>query len=122
MKQHTILIVDDSANIRRLLAHSLGRKFIVLTAEDAVSALTLLEKGDRPDLIVVDIAMPGMDGFSLTALIKSNPDYSRIPVVMLTAKDSSEDRQQGLMLGAADYMTKPFNLDDLAERIEHLLC
>jgi len=121
MKPHTLLIVDDSSNIRRLLAHNLGRKFTVLTAENAVEALDILARGEKTDLLVVDIAMPGMDGFSLTALIKGNPEYKDIPLVMLTAKDGSEDREKGLQLGAADYITKPFSLDEFAERIEALL-
>ncbi|KUL22758.1 response regulator transcription factor [Chlorobium limicola] len=121
MKPHTLLIVDDSSNIRRLLAHNLGRKFTVLTAENAVEALDILARGEKTDLLVVDISMPGMDGFSLTALIKGNPEYKDIPLVMLTAKDGSEDREKGLQLGAADYITKPFSLDEFAERIEALL-
>lgn len=121
MKRHVILIVDDSANIRRLLAHNLGRKFTVLTAGDAAAALAILESGEKPDLIVVDISMPGMDGFSLTSLIKGNPDYCAVPLVMLTAKDSSEDREKGLQLGAVDYITKPFNLEEFADRIGLLL-
>ncbi|NTV07841.1 MAG: response regulator [Chlorobium limicola] len=121
MKPHTILVVDDSPNIRRLLAHNLGRKFTVLTAGDAAEALDILARGEKTDLLVVDIAMPGMDGFSLTAFIKSNPEYRNIPLVMLTAKDCSEDREKGLKLGAADYMTKPFNLEEFSEKIETLL-
>ncbi len=121
MKPHTILIVDDSSNIRRLLAHNLGRKFTVLTAGDAAEALDILARGEKTDLLVVDVAMPGMDGFSLTALIKGHPEYRDIPLVMLTAKDGSEDREKGLQLGAADYITKPFNLEEFAERIEVLL-
>lgn len=121
MKPHTILIVDDSPNIRRLLAHNLGRKFTVLTAGDAAEALDILARGEKTDLLVVDVAMPGMDGFSLTALIKDHPEYRDIPLVMLTAKDGSEDREKGLQLGAADYITKPFNLEEFAERIDLLL-
>ena len=121
MKPHTLLIVDDSSNIWRLLAHNLGRKFTVLTAANAVEALDILARGEKTDLLVVDISMPGMDGFSLTALIKGNPEYKDIPLVMLTAKDGSEDREKGLQLGAADYITKPFSLDEFAERIEALL-
>jgi len=121
MKPHTILIVDDSPNIRRLLAHNLGRKFTVLTAGDAAEALDILARGEKTDLLVVDVAMSGMDGFSLTALIKDHPEYRDIPLVMLTAKDGSEDREKGLQLGAADYITKPFNLEEFAERIDLLL-
>jgi len=121
MKEQTILIVDDSANIRRLLAHNLGKNFTVLTAADALAALAVLESGEKVDLLVVDIAMPGMDGFSLTEQIKANPAYRSIPLVMLTAKDKSEDRQKGLQLGAVDYITKPFNLEELAEKIETIL-
>jgi len=122
MKQHTILIVDDSANIRRLLAHNLGKKFSVLTAADAAEALNILGMEEKlPDLLVIDIAMPGMDGFSLTSMIKDHPRYQSIQLVMLTAKDSSEDREKGLQLVAVDYITKPFNLEEFADRIELLL-
>jgi DNA-binding response OmpR family regulator len=121
MQSRTILVVDDSQNIRRLLAHNLGKKFTVLTAGDAEAALDILKQGDPVDLLIVDIAMPGIDGFSLTSAIKGDPAFRAIPLIMLTAKDTSEDREKGLKLGAADYITKPFNLEELGEKIEAII-
>ncbi|ARM31222.1 response regulator transcription factor [Prosthecochloris sp. HL-130-GSB] len=121
MKQHTILIVDDSANIRRLLGHNLGRNFTVLLAEDAEKALEILSGGTIPDLMVIDVAMPGMDGFSLTEALKKDDCYRSIPLIMLTAKDKSSDKVKGLKLGVDDYITKPFNIEELALRIEKII-
>ncbi|NTU96909.1 MAG: response regulator [Chlorobiaceae bacterium] len=121
MQNRTILVVDDSPNIRRLLAHNLGKKFTVLTAGDGQAALDILKNGNGINLLVVDIAMPGIDGFALTERIKENPACSTIPLIMLTAKDTSEDREKGLMLGAVEYITKPFNLEELGEKIEAIL-
>ncbi|NTW56392.1 MAG: response regulator [Chlorobiaceae bacterium] len=121
MHDQTILIVDDSPNIRRLLAHNLGKKFNVLTAADGQAALDVMMSGQKIDLLIVDIAMPGIDGFTLTEQLKSLPDFRSIPLVMLTAKDKSEDREKGLKLGAVDYITKPFNLEELAEKIDSFL-
>ncbi|NTV98385.1 MAG: response regulator [Chlorobiaceae bacterium] len=121
MHNQTILVVDDSPNIRRLLAHNLGKKFTVLTAGDGQGALDILSKGEKPDLFLVDIAMPGIDGFSLTEQIKGCIEWQNIPLIMLTAKDTSEDREKGLKLGAADYITKPFNLEELGEKIDSIL-
>lgn len=121
MERQTILIVDDSPNIRRLLAHNLGKKFDVLTAADGYAALEILKNQSGIDLLVVDIAMPGIDGFTLTEQIKGSPAWSEIPLIMLTAKDTGEDREKGLKLGAADYITKPFNLEELGEKIEKII-
>jgi DNA-binding response OmpR family regulator len=121
MQNQTILVVDDSQNIRRLLAHNLGKKFTVLTAEDGQVALNILTNGEKPDLLLIDIAMPGIDGFSLTEQIKGRTEWRNIPLIMLTAKDTSEDREKGLQLGAADYITKPFNLEDLGKKIDSIL-
>jgi DNA-binding response OmpR family regulator len=121
MQNQTILIVDDSQNIRRLLAHNLGKKFTVLTAADGQAALDILMNGEKPDLFLIDIAMPGIDGFSLTEQLKGRTEWRNIPLIMLTAKDTSEDREKGLKLGAADYITKPFNLEDLGKKIDSIL-
>jgi DNA-binding response OmpR family regulator len=121
MHDKTILVVDDSPNIRRLLAHNLGKKFTVLSAADGREALDFLMRGEKIDLFLVDIAMPGIDGFSLTEQIKDNTAYRAVPLIMLTAKDKSEDREKGLKLGAVDYITKPFNLEELGEKIDAFL-
>ncbi|WP_322113732.1 response regulator [Prosthecochloris sp. SCSIO W1101] len=85
MKQSRILVVDDSPSIRRLLSHNLGKKFKVLLAENAQGALDLLDKGQMPDLMIVDVAMPGMDGFSFVDRIRQDSVYNAIPLIMLTA-------------------------------------
>ncbi len=121
MKRPLVLVIDDSANIRRLLLHNLGKRFDVLAAESARAALDLLEEGRVPDLMIVDVAMPGMDGFSFVEQVKGDPFLKAVPVVMLTARDKSGDKERGLRLGADDYLTKPFNTEDLTARIENLL-
>ena len=121
MKQSRILVVDDSPSIRRLLSHNLGKKFKVLLAENAQDALNLLNQGQMPDLMIVDVAMPGMDGFSFVDRIRQDSVYNAVPLIMLTARDKSGDKEKGLKLGADDYLTKPFDIDELGERIERLL-
>ena len=121
MSMPRILVVDDSANIRRLLSHNLGKHFDVSVAAGASQAVETLEKGAFPDLIVVDVAMPGMDGFSFVERIRKTPGLKNVPVIMLTARDKSGDKERGLRAGADDYITKPFSMDDLAERIRSLL-
>ncbi|ASQ90275.1 response regulator [Prosthecochloris sp. GSB1] len=121
MNKPRILVVDDSANIRRLLSHNLGKYFDVSAAAGAEEAFGTLEKGGPPDLIVVDVAMPGMDGFSFVESIRKTPALKAVPVIMLTAKDKSSEKEKGLRVGADDYITKPFSMDDLAARIRSLL-
>jgi two-component system OmpR family response regulator len=114
-----VLVVDDEDYITDLIA--VGLRFVgfqVDTAADGREALAKIPE-TRPDLVVLDIAMPGMDGLEVVERLRR--DGVATPVVFLTARDAPADRVKGLMLGADDYMTKPFSLEELLARIEAVL-
>ena len=114
-----ILIIDDEAGVRELLADALKLAgFETLTAADAMIAQTLL-RTVKPDLLVVDINMPLMDGFEFIERIRSNGDQT--PALMLSARGERADINRGLTLGADDYVTKPFGLEELVLRIRAIL-
>jgi two-component system KDP operon response regulator KdpE len=113
-----ILIVDDDPGVTRLVQvnlESLG--YNITVAESAEIALEIL-RVKQPDLIILDVMLPGMDGFELCKRIRS---VSTTPIIMLTAKVSESDRNQGLIFGADDYLTKPFRVQDLLCRVSDLL-
>jgi two-component system OmpR family response regulator len=114
-----LLVVDDEPNIVELLAASLRFSgFDVDTAQSGREALDLVAK-TRPDLIVLDVMMPGLDGFSVVKQLRGNGVHT--PVVFLTARDATEDRVAGLTLGGDDYVTKPFSLEEVVARIRAVL-
>ncbi|HET8523216.1 MAG TPA: response regulator transcription factor, partial [Thermomicrobiales bacterium] len=118
MRKQLILVVDDEPPITRLVRAKLqADNYAVITANRGEEALTLLED-ERPDLIVLDVMMPGMDGFETLRRIRTR---SRVPVILLTARTSDVDKLKGLQGGADDYVTKPFNPDELAARIAAVL-
>jgi two-component system OmpR family response regulator len=114
-----LLVVDDDADIVELLAASLRFSgFEVTTARNGHDALALASSS-RPDLIVLDVMMPGLDGLSVVRRLREGG--SRVPVVLLTAKDATEDRVAGLTIGGDDYITKPFSLEEVVARIRAVL-
>ncbi len=116
-----LLVVDDDDRIRNLLKQYLKREgYRVTGASDAASARRLMETLDF-DLIIVDVMMPGEDGFSLTAWVRGRAESSRTPVLILTARGLPDDRIEGLSLGADDYLAKPFDPRELALRVEAIL-
>ena len=114
-----LLVVDDEPNILELLSVSLRfAGFEVATATDGADALDKV-RDVKPDLIVLDVMMPGLDGFAVASTLRSRGDH--VPVVFLTARDATEDRVQGLTLGGDDYVTKPFSLEEVVARIRAVL-
>lgn len=113
-----ILVVEDDRNMRLLTAARLSDTYTVLTACDGVEALELIRRGGV-DLVVADIMMPRMDGYELLHTLREE-GYST-PYLLLTAKESLDDKQHGFSLGTDDYMTKPFSSDELRWRIGALL-
>jgi twitching motility two-component system response regulator PilG len=113
-----VLAVDDSPTVRKLVAMTLERAgFKVVTAEDGVAALNML--GDiQPSLVLSDIAMPRLGGYQLCKLLKKHPRTRDIPVIMLSGKDGVFDKLRGTMVGAADFVTKPFDPTDLIAKVE----
>jgi two-component system, OmpR family, response regulator len=114
-----VLVVDDEPNIAELVATALRYEgFDVATAADGAQALATV-RAFAPDLVVLDVMLPDTNGFELQARIRA--DGQRVPVLFLTARDAVEDRVRGLTLGADDYMTKPFSLEELVARVHAIL-
>ena len=104
-----ILIVDDDNLNRRILDEVLSPIYTVLEAKDGKQALRRVQSNPAPDLILLDIMMPGMDGFAVLQALKDDPVTADIPVIFITGKDSQHDEEKGLRLGAVDYITKPLS-------------
>jgi len=120
-KRSKILIVDDEIDTLLPLKMSLEvEDYLVLGASNGYEALELA-KTNIPDLILLDIMMPGMDGYEVCARLKKDPVLRNIPVIMLTAKDAVREKVKGLDIGADDYVTKPFNLNELKARIKSVI-
>ena len=114
-----LLVVDDEPNILDLLAESLRYAgFDVTTAADGHAAVAAAQT-QRPDLVVLDVMMPGIDGFEVVRRLRA--DGIRVPVLFLTARDAKEDTITGLTVGGDDYVTKPFSLGEVVARIRALL-
>jgi twitching motility two-component system response regulator PilG len=116
-----VLVIDDSNTIRRSAEIFLKQGgFTVLLAEDGFDALAKL--GDfKPDLVFCDILMPRLDGYQACAIIKRNPEFANVPVIMLSSKDGLFDKARGRMVGSQDYLTKPFTKDQLLQAVrQHL--
>src|SRR6266852_5466509 len=118
-KGRRVLVVDDEANIAELVATALRYEgFEVRTAANGASALAAV-RDLAPDLVVLDVMLPASDGFELQARLRA--DGQQVPGLFLTALDAVEDRVRGLTLGADDYMTKPFSLEELVARVHAVL-
>jgi len=113
-----ILVVDDEDDILNFLELVLGEKgFDVVTASGGQEALTKAQL-ERPDLVLLDIMMPQMDGWEVLKLLRVDEETAEIPVAMLSARTEARDRVQGLQEGAIDYICKPFSLQELLGKIE----
>jgi two-component system KDP operon response regulator KdpE len=118
MRPAKILVVDDEPHLVKLVRSNLeAQHFKVVAAMDGVSALAMVEK-EGPDLVILDIMLPGMDGYDVLQKIR---EFSSVPVIMLTAKDQDVDVVKGLQLGADDYVKKPFSVHELLARVEAVL-
>jgi DNA-binding response OmpR family regulator len=117
-----ILVVEDEADIAGLIKHALERRAdtrveIVPTGSAALAAVT----AQPPDLMILDLNLPGLDGAEVCRLVRARPATATLPIIMLTARTSEDDRVAGLDLGADDYVTKPFSLRELAARVRAVL-
>lgn len=121
--EHTakVLVVDDEPNVLRSLVQYLTiEEFEVETASNGVEALEKVVSFN-PELILLDVMMPGMDGFEVLDKVKAIAGHEDTPVIMLTAKDQSSDVLKGYQSGATSYLVKPFNLDELVDTINQTL-
>ena len=117
----TIMIVDDSPTIRKSAEIFLkGTEYRVVSAEDGYSALAVLRK-EKPDVVFADIMMPRMDGYQLCATVKKNREFKDTPLVLLSSKNSPFDMARGRIAGAEEYITKPFNKQQLLEAIQRYI-
>ncbi len=116
-----ILIVEDEKDIVKMLEYNLQKEgFKTLSARDGEDALDMANK-EQPDLVILDLMLPGMDGLEVCKALKGGAKTARIPIIMLTAKAQESDKVIGLELGADDYMTKPFSPRELVARIKAVL-
>ncbi len=120
MTIHNVLVVDDSKTELLFLTDLLKKKgFSVKTAQNADDAMKRLSD-EVPDLILMDVVMPGQNGFQLTRAIARNPSYAQVPIILCTSKDQETDRVWGLRQGARDYIVKPVNPAELMAKISAL--
>ena len=118
MSIQKILLVDDSKTELHHLSDVLGKRgYQVRTAENGDEALRRLSE-DTPDLILMDVVMPGQNGFQLTRTITRDPRWSSVPVIMCTSKNQETDKVWGMRQGARDYIVKPVNTEELVSKIK----
>ncbi|MBT8448408.1 MAG: response regulator, partial [Gammaproteobacteria bacterium] len=117
----TVMVVDDSITVRKVTSRLLERNhFDVVTAKDGVDASTQLQD-EQPDIILLDIEMPKMDGFELATMIKSDPELKHIPIIMITSRTGEKHKERALAIGVEDYMGKPFGEEKLLTTINALI-
>lgn len=115
-----VLVADDDQAIRDMVGKALKAKgYEVILAKDGLEASELL--GRKPDLFICDVMMPSFDGFTLAKLVKGHEELRKMPIIFLTAKTQPKDLAQGIALGARHYMTKPFSIKDLLDKVEKTL-
>ena len=116
-----ILLCDDQPTNLEILIQALQKDYRLQVTKDGETALRLAGLKEKPALVLLDIIMPNMDGYEVCRRLKANPETASIPVIFLTALDQQDDETLGLRLGAADYLTKPFNMDIIRLRVRHHL-
>jgi DNA-binding response OmpR family regulator len=121
MSKGIVLVIDDEKDLIELVRYNFEKDgFRVLDAADGESGLSRAVR-EKPDVIILDLMLPGIDGFEVCRAMRSQSETSRIPIIVLTAKTSETDRIVGLELGADDYMTKPFSPRELIARVKALI-
>ena len=117
LSECTVLIVDDTETNVDILVDTLGEDYDIAVAMDGESALEVAEE-DSPDLILLDIMMPGMDGYEVCKRLKDNPETAAFPVIFLSALTEADEKQKDLKLGAVDFLTKPFNPSVMQDKVK----
>lgn len=116
-----ILIVDDEEEIIFLLKRRLSKNgYEVVLAHNGVEALAVAQR-ERPDLLILDVMMPELDGLTVCFKLKTDPKYQSIKIILLTARDQQKDKHAGETVGADVYVTKPFEPDDLIKKVQELI-
>jgi twitching motility two-component system response regulator PilG len=116
-----VLLVDDTRTLLSLIqVYLMGWSITFLEAKDGVEGLKLA-KEHKPDLVISDVRMPGMDGFELTAAIRSDPTLHEVPIVLLTSLNDEASRRKGRLVGASTFLTKPVSVEELRRQVGTLL-
>lgn len=118
MNQGIILVVDDEPGNIQLLSGILKGKFKVKAAKNGIKAIEIAHKEPQPDLILLDVMMPDMDGYEVCERLKGDPETDQIPIVFITGNASDEERQRGIAMGAVEYLIKPVVPETLIAFIE----
>jgi twitching motility two-component system response regulator PilG len=119
--QQVVLVVDDSPTVRKIVQITLQRENIrVVTAGDGLSALAAVSDTE-PDLILLDIVLPRMDGYNICHLVRNNSEYRDLPIIMLSGKDGIFDKMRGRLAGSTEYITKPFDSSELVQAVRRYL-
>ena len=116
----TILAVDDSTVMQNMVKRALGSDYRVLVADNAVDALSVIYH-ERVSLLLLDVSMPGIDGLELCRTVRNIPQFQELPIIMLTARDGLFDKVQGRLAGATEYLTKPFEADQLRQIVRNFV-
>ncbi|MFO7916129.1 MAG: response regulator [Candidatus Krumholzibacteriales bacterium] len=121
MTERKVLVVDDEVNITQIMEFSIGAEgYEVVTAANGEEAISKARK-EQPNLIILDIMMPKVDGYEVCRVLKRDPLTKRIPVILLTAKGRGIDKRLGYEVGASDYVVKPFSPSQLIEKVNSYL-
>jgi twitching motility two-component system response regulator PilG len=121
VSEPVVLVVDDSPTVRKIVQLTLQRERIrVVTAGDGLTALAAVAD-EQPDLILLDIMLPRMDGYNICQVIRKNMAYRDLPIIMLSGKDGLFDKMRGKLAGSTEYMTKPFDSGELAQTVKRYL-
>ena len=116
----TVLVIEDNAEVRAYISKHLSNRFRVINASNGKEGLERVRES-LPDLVVSDVMMPEMDGYALCEALKNDPETAFVPVILLTARATTEDKVEGLKGGADDYLTKPFDIEELNARVDNLI-
>ncbi len=116
-----VLVVEDDASIRALVAKALQSKFDVFEAGDGLAASEMLSRMPKPDLLICDVMMPHVDGFTFVKMLKGDAALKALPIIFLTAKSAPSDVVKGIQLGAKYYLQKPFNVAELVDKATKIL-
>jgi twitching motility two-component system response regulator PilG len=121
VNEPVVLVVDDSPTVRKIVQLTLQRERIrVVTAGDGLSALAAVAD-EQPDLILLDIMLPRMDGYNICQVVRKNMAYRDLPIIMLSGKDGLFDKMRGKLAGSTEYITKPFDSAELVQTVKRHL-
>jgi len=117
MAKEKAVIIDNEPSTRALIRNMINDRYEVEAISDATDILDQLTKNEAPNLIIADISLPGMDGFTFIEKLRKQEGFQELPLIILSGKEHNDDRIRALRLGADDYVVKPFNPDELMSRI-----